>query len=47
MKKVLEDHRILKGYVDFVATQYLKAIDDEQQVHDKQVCVCMTPLDVR
>lgn len=40
MKKVVEDHHILKGYVDFVGNQYHKAIDEEQQVHDKQVFVC-------
>lgn len=37
MKRVLEDHRVLKGYVDFVGAQFHKAIDDEQQGHDKQV----------
>lgn len=37
MKKVLEDHCVLKGYVDFVGAQFHKAIDDEQQGHDKQV----------
>eukprot|EP00752_Nemacystus_decipiens_P007835 g7000.t1 len=39
MKRVLEDHRVLKGYVDFVGAQFHKAIDDEQQGHDKQVNV--------
>lgn len=37
MKRVLEDHRVLSGYVDFVSTQFHKAIDDEQLGHDKQV----------
>lgn len=37
MKRVMQDHRVLKGYVDFVGAQYHKAIDDEQQGHDKQV----------
>eukprot|EP00903_Cladosiphon_okamuranus_P020583 g18894.t1 len=39
MKKVLEDHRVLKGYVDFVGAQFHKVIDDEQLGHDKQVNV--------
>lgn len=39
MKRVLEDHRVLKGYVDFVGAQFHRAIDDEQQGHDKQVCI--------
>ncbi|CAB1115621.1 unnamed protein product [Ectocarpus sp. CCAP 1310/34] len=37
MKRVLEDHRILTGYVDFVGAQFHKAIDHEQAGHDKQV----------
>lgn len=37
MKRVLEDHQVLKGYVDFIRTQFHKAIDDEQTGHDKQV----------
>ncbi|CAN0090429.1 unnamed protein product [Ectocarpus fasciculatus] len=39
MKRVLEDHRILTGYVDFVGAQFHKAIDHEQAGHDKQVNV--------
>ena len=37
MKKILEDHRVLKGYVDFIGAQYHKAIDHQEQGHDKQV----------
>lgn len=37
MKRVLEDHRILTGYVDFVGAQFHKVIDHEQAGHDKQV----------
>ncbi|CAM9251968.1 unnamed protein product, partial [Ectocarpus sp. 4 AP-2014] len=37
MKRVLEDHHILTGYVDFVGAQFHKAIDHEQAGHDKQV----------
>ncbi|CAM9459794.1 unnamed protein product [Ectocarpus sp. 12 AP-2014] len=37
MRRVLEDHRILTGYVDFVGAQFHKAIDHEQAGHDKQV----------
>lgn len=45
MKRVLEDHRILTGYVDFVGAQFHKAIDHEQAGHDKQVTVSRRRVD--
>lgn len=44
MKRVLEDHRVLKGYVDFVGAQFHRAIDDEQQGHDKQAKTVLDPV---
>lgn len=37
MKKVTEENGMLKGYVEFVAKQFHRVIDHEQEAHDKQV----------
>lgn len=42
MQKIVEDNQVLSRYVRFMGDQYHKALEDEQQQHDKQVGISPT-----